>query len=315
MEVHVLKPVSLRKVWPDEARDFTPWLANNLSLLGAELNLVLEQERQEVVLPGAGRVDILAKQATTEARVVIENQLGSSDDSHCLRLLGYAANADASILVWVARDFSDYHQSILSWLNESDNIAVYAVAIRAYQAGDSVAVDFRLIVEPQDDTTSPPRSKTASTYYAEFYRPVVENLRRSGLKPVGRGGYRGRYRSFQTGYPSVYYSSGFSKGHPTVTLGCYGADKQHIFDTLTQHRDDIDDHLGAGTEWHERGDDRWVWLKAEKAIDDPSNIPDEVGQWITENLLRLRGVVQPYLEKAMGDLDAPNEDAARKRMR
>ena len=310
VEVHILKPVSLRKVWPHEAHDFTRWLADNLSLLGSKLNLELEREGVEVVLPGAGRVDILAKQTTTEARVVIENQLGSSDDSHCLRLLGYAANAEANILVWVARDFSEYHQSILSWLNESDNIAVYAVAVRAYQAGDNEAVDFRLVVEPQEGTTSAPRRKTASTYYAEFYRPVGENLRRSGLEPVGRGGFRGRYRSFQTGYPGVYYSSGFSGGRATVALGSYGADNLYIFEALTQHRDDIDGKLEGETEWHERNDSRRVMLKAEDAIDDPSAIPEEVGQWITENMLRLRDVVKPYLAGAMVDIDTSNEDVA-----
>ena len=271
---------------------------------------MLQLEGKEVPLAGAGRVDILARQATTDARVVIENQLGSSDDSHCLRLLGYAANAEASILVWVARDFSEYHRSILSWLNESDNIAIYAVAVRAYQAGGNVAVDFRLVVEPEEGTTSAPRRKTASTYYAEFYRPVVENLRRSGLKPVGRGGFRGRYRSFQSGYPGVYYSSGFSGGRATAYLGVYGADKRHVFDGLTQHRDDIDAKLENGTEWHEGKSDSWVRLKAEKGIDHPSSIPEEVGQWITESLLRLRDVLKPYLDETMADIGTSTEDVA-----
>jgi hypothetical protein len=119
-EINALEPVSLRQVWPDEARDFTPWLADNLHLLGAELNLALELVEVEATLPEAGRVDIIAQQVSTMAKVVIENQLEVSDDSHCLRLLGYAANADANILVWVARDFTPYHRSILSWLNESD---------------------------------------------------------------------------------------------------------------------------------------------------------------------------------------------------
>ena len=66
-------------------------------------------------MPEAGRVDIIAQQVSTMAKVVIENQLEDSDDSHCLRLLGYAANADANILVWVARDFTAYHRSILPW--------------------------------------------------------------------------------------------------------------------------------------------------------------------------------------------------------
>ena len=42
-------------------------------------------------MPEAGRVDIIAQQVSTMAKVVIENQLEVSDDSHCLRLLGYAA--------------------------------------------------------------------------------------------------------------------------------------------------------------------------------------------------------------------------------
>ena len=134
-EIHALEPVGLREAWPDEAQDFTPWLRDHLQLLGVTLNLALEPVASEVPLPGAGRVDIMAKQVSTEAKVVIENQLETSDDSHCLRLLGYAANADANILVWVAQDFTDYHRSILSWLNESDNIAVYAVAVKGLQGG------------------------------------------------------------------------------------------------------------------------------------------------------------------------------------
>ncbi|MDE2940071.1 MAG: DUF4268 domain-containing protein [Chloroflexota bacterium] len=308
-EIHTLEPVGLRDLWPHEAYDFTPWLAKNLALLGSELNLVLEREGEEVTLPGAGKVDILARQATTDARVVIENQLGSSDDSHCLRLLGYAANAEANILVWVARDFSDYHRSILSWLNESDNIAVYAVEVRAFLVDGRKVADFKLVVEPpQAGTTSARRARTASTYYAEFYRPVVENLRRRGLQPVGRGGFRGKYRSFQSGYRGVYYSSGFSQGRATASLGFYGTDKQDIFDAFTQHRAEIDDRLNGETEWVEEGDQYWVWLQAEKAIDDPMSIPDTVGQWITENLLKLREVVQPYLDRVMANMGISSDD-------
>ena len=61
--------------------------------------------------------------------VVIENQLEQSDDSHCLRLLGYAATAEAYILVWVAQHFTTYHRSILNWVNEADTIDVYAVTV------------------------------------------------------------------------------------------------------------------------------------------------------------------------------------------
>ena len=37
-----IQRVDLREVWPNEAQDFTPWLAENLGQLGAALGLDLE---------------------------------------------------------------------------------------------------------------------------------------------------------------------------------------------------------------------------------------------------------------------------------
>ena len=188
-EIQSLKPVGLREAWPDEARHFTPWLATHIDRLGGKLDLRLEAVQVEVTLPGAGRVDICAKQAETGARVVIENQLEQSDDSHCLRLLGYAANAEASILVWVAHSFSTYHRRILEWLNEADTIDVYAVTVRAYRVGEALAADFQTVVEPPQSRPgpSPGARKTTTTLYGEFYRPLVARLRRNGVQPVGEG--------------------------------------------------------------------------------------------------------------------------------
>ena len=65
-EVHALETVSLREAWPDEARHFTPWMANHLELLGAALALDLEQA--QAILTGAGRVDILVGRPGQEPR-------------------------------------------------------------------------------------------------------------------------------------------------------------------------------------------------------------------------------------------------------
>ena len=311
-EVYVLEPVSLRQVWPDEARDFTPWLADHLHLLGAELNLALELVAVEATLPDAGRVDIIAEQISTKAIVVIENQLEASDDSHCLRLLGYAANADANILVWVARDFTDYHRSILRWLNESDNIAVYAVVVKAYRVGDAIAAAFQLVVEPPQSQrgTAPTSTRmNTNTYYANFYGPVVEQLRRSGLHPVGRGGWRGRWRSFQTGYSNVIYAAGLSEGKAWAFLDVYGADNQHIYHALTQYQAEIDAELNGGAEWEQGERESWVGLQTEAVISDPMLNLEAIGEWIAENLLRLRTVVQPYLDQVMNDVGTSGDDA------
>ena len=241
-EIHALKSADLREAWPNEALNFTPWLAEHLDLLGDALGMELELVKKEAPVPNAGRVDIIARQAQTDAKVVIENQLGWSDDSHCLRLLGYAAGEEAYVLVWVARDFKEYHRRILNWVNEADTIDVYAVTVRVYRVGDALAAAFETVVEPtqQQPGITSPAKKTWGTLYAEFYRPLVARLRRSGVHPVARGGWRGRWRSFQTGHPAAIYTTALDEGKAHVNLVLTGADHQRVYGALTQHRAEID---------------------------------------------------------------------------
>jgi hypothetical protein len=90
-----LEPVDLRQIWTEEARDFTPWLARqeNLELLSDALSLELEFEGMEIPV-GPYRVDIVAKEALTESRAVIENQLERTDHDHLGKVICYAAGRD-----------------------------------------------------------------------------------------------------------------------------------------------------------------------------------------------------------------------------
>ena len=42
----------LRQLWPHEATDFTPWLADNIDLLGDALNMTLEDVETEAAVGG-----------------------------------------------------------------------------------------------------------------------------------------------------------------------------------------------------------------------------------------------------------------------
>lgn len=304
-EIHSLQHVDLRTAWPDEARDFTPWLANRLDRVGAALEMELELEGTEVTVPLAGRIDIIARQAQTGAKVVIENQLEESDDSHCLRLLGYAASADAYILVWVAKHFTAYHRSILNWVNEADTIDVYAVTVRAYLVGNILAADFRTVVEPSQPRPgiSSPAKETWTTRYGDFYRPLVARLGRSGVHPVGKGGYRGRWRSFQTGYPSAIYSTALNKGQVQVHLVLKGTEHRRTYDALIRHRAEIGKRLDHAAKWHQGDRESWVRLETEE-LEAVQNWGGEeeleaVRERMVETLLRLRDAVQPYLDQVM----------------
>ncbi|MCY3692272.1 MAG: DUF4268 domain-containing protein [Chloroflexota bacterium] len=308
-EIGKLEPVGLRSIWPDEARDFTPWLAQNLDLLGAELGMELELDRQEVTLPGgAGRVDILAKQVGSGATVVIENQLEVSDDGHCLRLLGYAASIGADILVWVARGFTEYHRSIVKWINNTDSINIYAVTVESWRIGESRAARFHLVESPQSESgtrRSSSDSPNRNQRYANFYRQVAEKLRRSELPPVGRGGWRGKWRSFQTGHPPHFYSLGLEDvGEARAYFEARGEDAQVVYDALRERRAEIDSELsGATIEWQDGH--RWIALKTKASLDDPEEKHEETREWMASNLLKLRNVIQPRLDQIMAELQPP----------
>lgn len=304
-EIHALRSVRLREAWPNEALDFTPWLAGNLDRLGDALGMDLEFVKREASVPNAGRADIIARQARTDAKVVIENQLGRSDDSHCLRLLGYAAGEEAYVLVWVARDFTEYHRRILNWVNEADTIDVYAVTVRAYRVGDALAADFRTVVEPTQPQPGKSSSvkKTWSTRYAEFYRPLVARLRRSGIHPVGRGGWRGRWRSFQTGHAAAIYTTALHEGRAHASLVLTGPDHQRTYGALIHHRADIDAKLDQRAKWREGDRDSGLGLATEQLEPlqqwGPEDGLEAVREELEKLLVQLRDTVQPYLDQVM----------------
>ena len=70
-----IERVDIREIWPNEAADFTPWLAENLATLGKALGLDLELQTQEAPVGGFS-LDILARDVRSGRPVVIENQLG-----------------------------------------------------------------------------------------------------------------------------------------------------------------------------------------------------------------------------------------------
>ena len=81
VDLGTIEQVDLREVWPHEAQDFTPWLAENLDKLGEALGLTLDLSQQEAPV-GDFSLDVLAHDADGNGPVVIENQLGATDHTH-----------------------------------------------------------------------------------------------------------------------------------------------------------------------------------------------------------------------------------------
>lgn len=110
--------LDLREVWKHEALDFTNWLAENENLealsdaVGVDIKLI-----QTEASVGKFNVDILAEEDLTGRKIIIENQLESTDHDHLGKIITYASGHDAEIIIWIVKDTRDEHQKAIEWLN------------------------------------------------------------------------------------------------------------------------------------------------------------------------------------------------------
>ncbi len=170
-----LAKVNMRDVWPNEAHDFTSWLAReeNLALLGETIGIDLELVSQEQNV-GPFRADILCKDKdkdlATDAWVLIENQLERTDHNHLGQLLTYAAGLNAVTIVWIANRFTDEHRAALDWLNKitDEGVNFFGLEIELWRIGTSPpAPKFNIISRPND-----------------WSKTLVEVAKRGDLTPI-----------------------------------------------------------------------------------------------------------------------------------
>ena len=310
-EIGTIKQVPITSVWPHEANDFTPWLAENLPLLGKELGMDLELAGTEVPV-GNFSLDILAKDANSDAVVAIENQIANTDHAHLGQLLTYSAGKSASVVVWIATKFRDEHRAALDWLNEGtrDSLSFFGVEVQAVKIGDSLPAPlFRLAAAPntwsKDVGEAQGEATATQEKYIRYWGPLLEDLRRTHGWNIGT-----RYKG------STYYagagigSSRFGRtmrftydGEARVELQVKSADRawnKTAFDLLRESQAQIEEELGAMI-WERMDDSKMSRLAVARSghIDSSEEELEQIRTWMTENLIRFRTVFQPHLEDVL----------------
>ena len=305
-QIGKLISVDPRTIWPDEALNFTPWVAANLDLLSEELGLDLELEGTETKV-GDFLADITATETGRTAKVVIENQLAATNHSHLGQLLTYASGQDADIIIWLTTEFRDEHRQALDWLNQhtDDSLEFYGVVINVKRIGASLpAPEFRPVAFPN---TWQKATKTAKRdvsprqeRYRLFFQALIDELRTKHSFTNARKAHPQNWYWFPSGNANIAYSAAFgAKSRPRV--GVYlNRDQEfnkQLFDSLCEKRTEIEESVGATLGW-ERLDSRQasqIALYTEGSIDGSEQELAKLREWMVENLLKFKEVFSPYL--------------------
>ena len=315
-----LEEVDLRTIWSDEAKDFTPWLAEHLDELGAALHLDLQLREKEGGV-GSFAVDIVAE--ASNGLVVIENQLERTDHGHLGQLLTYAAGRDARTLIWITPEFRDEHRAALDWLNRwtSDEIEAYGVEVRAVRIGNSLAApEFRPVAFPNDWSRQSRGTRTrggepsnSAQEFREFYEPVVKSLHERGLTqrttPYGYSLQQVRTAAQIDKAAYVVSLTTPSNGHfANVYLYLGSSDRDlnlRFYDALEEQRAEIEHDLGESLQWQRsRGYRPAISLSRPGSIADPPEKQKEVQAWMVEMLPKLKDVFEPRLLAIAENLEA-----------
>lgn len=224
-----LLPVDIRRAWPSEPVDFTPWLLANSSALSEVLGIEIQLDQREYRV-GPFALDLYGRVAGSDEVVIVENQYGSTDHSHLGQLMTYAGGTDPAVVIWIAEFFRDEHRAALDWLNEhtSTDVRFFGVKLAAVRLEGApnhlVAPQLELVSEPNDWSKlakaathhgsggSPSATTPVNALYQQFWDRFLSEARKRGWSNANAPAQN--WLTMPTGTGSVQWGVSFA------TFGC-----------------------------------------------------------------------------------------------
>jgi len=301
-----------RGVWSNEARDFTPWLAERLDQLGEALGMELELLRTESYV-GDFSIDVLARDVGRDRKVVIENQLNPTDHQHLGQVITYAAGIEAGVVVWICPEFREEHRQAIDWLNRGLGATTefYGVVLEVLTIdGSRPAANFRVVAAPATELTRSVRASTSTETsergerYRAFFQRLIDTLREKYSFTNARAGQPQSWYSFSSGTRGFTYSVTFpGRGQPRVCTELYidGGDAEWNYNALRvlkAQKEQIEREFGDVLDWQDLENRRAcrVAYYRSGSILDPQEKLDEYLAWAVEHVRKLKTVFGPRIK-------------------
>ncbi len=250
----------LRSIWKHEAKDFTPWLAEeeNISRLSEDIgiDIVLEEQESNV---GEFSVDIFATEEGTGRKIIIENQLEDTNHDHLGKIITYASGKDAEVIIWIVKRARDEHKQAIEWLNNhtDDKCAFFLIEIELWRIGKSdPAVKFNIVERPNDWAKSMKKSSSLTQGGAQklnFWQQFIE------YNQANNGVYAKSMPTSDTwigksikGIPGTRVNIVVTKDSCRIEANINSGNQEknkNIFDALITQKDVIEQEYGAKFVW------------------------------------------------------------------
>lgn len=305
-----LKIVDPRSVWKNEERDFTPWIAENIERLCEIIGVPFTVDQTEKRV-GAYELDIYGRVEGSDAPVIIENQLTTTDHRHLGQLITYASGLDAALIIWIAAGVTDEHRAAVDWLNKStgDSVSFFLVRPEVLQIDDSnPAVKFVIEASPSEfkrvlreavEGEEAPRHE----FRRRFWGALLLYLGEKGHSwAVGRRASKDSWIFSPVGKGGVGVNVSMATGsRMRVDIYCrYDRDKS-LFNALQAHKAEIEALFpDESVSWEPLEDTNASRVAVYRPYDKEAvgdNTPQrrELYEWIEKNLSIFRDVVKKYL--------------------
>lgn len=251
----------LRKVWPHEALDFTPWLADeeNLALLSDAVGLEITVDETESSV-GDFNVDIYATETGTDRKIIIENQLEDTNHDHLGKLITYASGKSADVVIWIVKRAREEHRSAIEWLNNhtDENIAFFLLEIKLYQIGDSdIAVKFVVIEKPNDwtkeikrQTSSSPTLQDRQEYWIAFNEYAYANVAFAKCFNK-RKASTDHWMTLSVGSSTYHINLLQLRKDKNIAVEWNITDDKELYKVLYSHKEEIEANMGMELDWRE----------------------------------------------------------------
>ena len=249
-----INELSLNEFFINEAQDFTPWLQENIELLGNTIGIDIEDADTEVPI-GNYRLDILATESGSDRKIAIENQYGTTNHKHLGQIITYMAGINAEIVVWIAENFNTEHIAAINHLNQisNENIAFFCIKPRLIKIGNSEpAIEFVIITKPDEwekQLKSETKLSDKGMKYKMFWTALIEKYKQEHPEyKYGRAYPTRSYIIMSYGGSGTEYAVRLRKGSIFITLyNRYDSkpDPHELIDAVLSRKSEIEEKLGS----------------------------------------------------------------------